>query len=266
VIAGGFTTVASARQAKPVAQASRTDAAHTKEVLITSATSGLCLPIAEKLKNAHRVRLTATSDIDTSFPFTKSDLDHSPSTDALVPGVEAIVHVGLASPGASGTQIIDYRTRATYNLLRAATRQGVRRVVYLSSLEIMLGYDEQYMITEDFRPQPTPHSQTLSHHLGEFTCREFARLRDLDVVVLRLGRLEQWMPDSPFAGELPLTNIRDVTAAVATVVGSEGGSNPPDFGPWTIIHIHSQAKSSRFPLTKAERLLDYRPKPTGANL
>jgi nucleoside-diphosphate-sugar epimerase len=191
-------------------------------------------------------------------------LGHDQSTDALVEGVHTIVHVGLAPPGVGDPQVIDFRTRATYNLLLAAAHQSVQRVIYLSSLAIMLGYDKRFMITEDFRSRPTPDPETLSYCLGEFTCREFARSGDFGVVVLRLGRLENRETETSPYGELPLTKIQDVAAAVASVVGNQSDGNGPDLGPWNVVHIHSEAQSSRFPLTKAERLLRYQPKSTGA--
>jgi nucleoside-diphosphate-sugar epimerase len=124
----------------------------------------------------------------------------------------------------------------------------------------MLGYEKRYMVNEDFRPQPTPDPEILSQYLGEFTCREFARLKDLDVVVLRLGRLAQLEPGVSSHEDLPLTSLDDVAAAVALAAGNGDGGDGPGRGPWNVVHIHSEARSSRFPLTKAKRLLRFLPK------
>jgi hypothetical protein len=265
VVTGGVAAAGSAVENTQRETTRHTDATDTREVLITSADSNLCRAITERLSDSWRVHLTGAAATDTKFPFTKSELGHDQDMGTLVKGVQAIVHVGLPPPGATGTQVIDFRTRATYNLLRSAAQQGVQSVVYLSSLGIMLGYDKRLMITEDFRPRPTPKPEALSHHLGEFTCREFARPGKLDVVVFRLGRVDGIPTEEPFSDELPLTKPQDVASAVASAIGYRSGLNGPDPGPWNVIHIHSEVESSRFPLTKAERLLRYQPQSTGAD-
>ena len=48
---------------------------------------------------------------------------------------------------------------------------------------------EDWTVAESWRPRPSVDSFVLSKHLGEFTCREFARERKLNVTCLRLGNL-----------------------------------------------------------------------------
>src|SRR6185295_6275873 len=84
---------------------------------------------------------------------------------------------------------IDYLTRGTYNLLGSATQEKVARVVYLSTLDLMTPYEASYTVSESWRPLPELGARPLSKHLGEYTCREFAREGKLDIVVLRLGQV-----------------------------------------------------------------------------
>jgi hypothetical protein len=65
---------------------------------------------------------------------------------------------------------------------RAVVDQGVRGIVYLSSLRMMSGYDKSFQIGEGWRPLPTSASGGLSDYLGEFVCREFAR-EGMDAIV-----------------------------------------------------------------------------------
>jgi hypothetical protein len=259
IIAGGGVTTGAARAAAEPEGAGRFDSQDARRVLVTCGESTLSRVVAEKLGRAFQIRVTATKPTETPFPFMQCDLSDDESTDALVDGIHSVVHIAASPPAATGTDLIDYRTRATYNLLRAAARRDVSNVVYLSSLAIMLGYDQQFMINEDFRPQPTPAPEILSHYLGEFTCREFARSGRLKVTVLRLGRSELREGDLPRSNELPRTRTEDVAAAVASALDDQNDAERGELRSWNVIHIHSKAHSTRFPLTKAERVLRYRP-------
>ena len=233
-------------------------------VLVTSAGCNLCHAVAEHLCDSWQVHVTGPVGTDTPFPFKACDLSHDDSLGTLVAGVSALVHLALPPPSTRGHELIDFRTRQTYNLLRAASRQGVRTVVYLSSLAIMLGYDQRLMVTEDYQPQPTPNAEMLSHYLGEFTCREFARAGEFDVVVLRLGSLDPSTRATSRGEELPPTTVRDAANAIAAVLERAKDGNRSGLAPWSVVHIHSAAQSTRFPLTKARRLLDFRPLPLEA--
>jgi nucleoside-diphosphate-sugar epimerase len=232
-------------------------------LLITSAEGALSQAIAEKLCNDWTVRRTGTSPSQKHGPFVHCDLGCDRLTDALVQGIDIIVHLAEPPPGTSGTAVIDHRTRRTYNLLCAAVKQGVRQVVYLSSLAIMCAYDEQLMVTEDFRPQPSSDPTSLSHYLGEFVCREFARSGQFDVVVLRLGALGDPQPDTLPEGGIPSVESRDVASAVSLAIGYGRSDDRPLRRNWTVLHIHSEPASDRFPIANARRLLRYKPELAG---
>ena len=93
------------------------------------------------MSDEHALRLTAPTPLTSEYEFAQSSLGHDFSTNLLVRGMEAIIHV--AQPLANDTPEgqLDHLTRGTYNLLRAAAKEGVRRVVYLSTLSLMAQYD-----------------------------------------------------------------------------------------------------------------------------
>lgn len=249
-------------QAAPDLEASGGES-DAQSVLITSGETLLARAIAERLSRRYRVRLTAQEDVQTDFPVTKSALEADESTTALVRGTDAVVHVARPAIPDEGTAAIDLRTRLTYNLLQAAAETGVRRVVYLSSLELLTDYDEQFDVTEDWRPRPGSDPRLLSHYLGEFTCREFAREGRLSVVVLRLGtvvRAEE-LAGRPFD---PLwVDQRDAVEAVWLALAALEGDASRKLGPWSVFHIQSDSPRARFSVDKAKKLLGYKPQFNG---
>ena len=146
--------------------------------------------------------------------FVLADLGHDASTNLLVRGMDGVIHVDeLPAETDTGAQI-DQSTRCTYNLLLAAAAEGVKRVVYLSTLELMAAYDG-FLYDTRWRPQPTTAPPTLTKFLGESTCKEFAREGKVAVTVLRLA-----------AGASP----ESIAGAIAEALN---GEQPV----WQIVHV-----------------------------
>ena len=258
--ASGTTIAAGTTKAATAAQSDQAkEDGQIKSVLVTSAHTPLARAIAAGLGDAYRVHLTGPLEMATDAPYTRSDLGHDESTDRLVSGMDAVVHVAQPPPGASERERIDHRTRGTYNLLRAAAKEGARRGVYLSSLAMMTGYDEDFEVTEDWRPPLTDRPHVLSDCLGEFTCREFARAGQLGVVVLRLGTVVKAdeVKGKPFD---PLwVEERDAASAVRGALAAQFSDNGSSVGFWKIFHIQSGSPSARFTSARAQSALGYQP-------
>jgi len=244
---------------KPQDQQSR-EGRPKRNVLITSAHSARAQAIAAELSQGYRVRLTAPSNVLTSNEFIRCSLDCDEATDAVVRGMDAVIHVAEPLPKANEAERIDYRTRCTYNLLQAAVREGARQIVYLSSVAMMTTYDDGFEVDEDWRPFPTAESGALSHFLGEVTCREFAREGKLDVVVLRLGNVVRAETAAGKAFDPLWVDQRDVTQAVSLVLESPAVENDSGLGRWSVFHILSASPRARFSVARAKRALKYGPR------
>jgi nucleoside-diphosphate-sugar epimerase len=126
----------------------------------------------------------------------------------------------------------------------------VRRLIFLSTLDLMTQYDEQYRVSERWRPLPTPEVPVLAKHLGEFVCREFAREHKLDVTVLRLGQVVYGIVQPSGSSWV---DERDVVQAVRCALGR-------DTGRWTVCHIQHESPEARFLITTAKRVLRFAPR------
>ncbi len=221
-------------------------------LLITSAAAPLAQQLATALQPEHEIRLTERTFVPNLPAFAVSALNHDLSTNLLVRGMDAIVHVAEPLSTDNERQQIDYLTRCTYNLYLAAVAEGIKRVVFLSTLDLMTAYAEDYTVGERWRPLPTTDTPVLTKHLGEFVSREFAREHKLDVIVLRLGKVVQTeaVAHQPFD---PLwVDARDVAHAVTRALTT-------DTGLWSIFHIESAAPQARFSIASAQWLLGYAP-------
>jgi nucleoside-diphosphate-sugar epimerase len=149
-------------------------------------------------------------------------------------------------------QQIDYLTRCTYNLCVAAVTEGVKRLIYLSSLDLMTQYDENFTVSERWRPRPATAAPVLAKHLGERVCREFAREHKLNVAVLRLGKVVRLEGVADTAFDPLWVEVRDVAQAVQRALAT-------DTGRWAIFHLQSGAPQARFSIATSRRVLGYAP-------
>ena len=156
-------------------------------VLITSGRTERSAALADHLAQSHEVRLTERAPMESAHEFVQSGLGHDSSTNLLTRGMDAIIHSVEALPGESVSAQLDAATRCTYNLLTAAAEEGARRVVLLSTLELMADYPAGYRVDARWRPLPRTGPPTLSKHLAEQVSREFAREGKVRVAILRLG-------------------------------------------------------------------------------
>ncbi|MEZ4637252.1 MAG: hypothetical protein R2873_20255 [Caldilineaceae bacterium] len=147
---------------------------------------------------------------------------------------------------------IDWLARGTYNLLMAAAAEDVRRVVYLSSLDLMTAYDADFAVDERWRPLPQPQPPTLTTYWAS-RCAEFTREHKLSVAVLRLAEVTESDERIPSAAWV---DLRDVAQAVNLALTA-------DIDQWAVYHIASAAAGPRFSIGKAQSELGYAPQFNG---
>lgn len=226
-------------------------------VLITSATSDLAQQVATALSEEHTIRLTELHNVESNFDFMKSELGHEEATNELVRDIDTIIHIAevpsqrLAEADQPDNYAIDYQTRCTYNLLMAASEEGVKHVIYASTLRLFEQHGENWTVTESWRPRPSVDSFVLSKHLGEFTCREFAREGKINVTCLRLGNLVNADTAATTEYDSMCLEINDAVAAFECALNASL--------PWQIFHIQSEFPGSRFSIGKAKSHLEFNP-------
>ncbi len=226
-------------------------------VLITSGRSELTHKLATTISESHTIRLTEIEPVDTDFEFIQSELGHDESTNDLVKGIDTIVHIAeipptlLAKACVPESFEIDYQTRCTYNLLMAASTEGVKHFIYTSTLRLFEHHDEDWTVKENWRPRPSTDSFVLSKHLGEFTCREFAREGKINVTCLRLGVITTAEEAANAEFNSMWLEMNDAVAAF------HGALNAPSR--WGIFHVQSEFPGSRFTIGKAKGHLKFNP-------
>lgn len=163
-------------------------------VLVTAADSALGAMLCQHLAKGHDVAPVgrrAAANID---GYQCVDLVEAERVANILQGVDAVVHAlpnaaRLADVDSEG-ELLDWVSRATYVLATTACAAGVRRIVLLSSLDLMRSYDERFIVTAQWQPRPLANAESLAPHMAELVGREVARTGKIEVVALRLGNMD----------------------------------------------------------------------------
>jgi nucleoside-diphosphate-sugar epimerase len=172
---------------------------------------------------------------------------------------DVLLHLAAnANPGASSEAVLADNIQATWNVLEAAARCGVRRVVFASSCRWVLGLDpdtapdwDQIRISSSTPPQPrTPYG--LSKAWGELAGRMHVETgRVPSVVAIRIGSFSEREPRDPGVRRL-WVRPGDLRAVLRRCVEAE-------FEGFHIVYAVSREATGPFDLTCTRELLGWEP-------
>lgn len=170
------------------------------KVLLTGACGTVAGRILPHLTASHEVTLTDIREMPNGgLPFRQADLTDFGQTLDAVQGMEAIVHLAIATPpavkcdpparelGDYQRQVITTNPVSTLHVFEAAKQSGVRRVVYASSLTVYFGDRDRPRQREEDLPAPAS-LYACSKLFGEFLGGDYHRNHGLEVLSLRLGQ------------------------------------------------------------------------------
>ena len=167
------------------------------------------------------------------------DLRNLPAVRRAMRGMDAVVHLGaIPSDRGDGEAVMQTNVMGSWNVLQAAQENGVRRVVFFSSINaqgsVKNSHPPAYLpIDDDYPHQPSTPYQ-LSKHLGEEICRSFSARHGMITLCLRPTWVTQpsdyshagfgtesflahWRPDL-----WAYVDVRDVADAVLRCLRIEG--------------------------------------------
>jgi UDP-glucose 4-epimerase len=161
--------------------------------------------VVDNLLTGNRNNLAPILD---AIEFVEGDLCDAATADCAVQGIDYIFHqAALPSVPLSLSRPLDTHKNcvtATVNLLDAARRGGVRRVVYAASSS---AYGDQPYAAKRECDLPQPLSPYAAAKLaGEFYCQAFYRSFGLETVGLRYFNVfgPRQDPNSPYSAVIPL--------------------------------------------------------------
>ena len=161
-----------------------------EKLLLTGAAGGLGRALRERLKlNCTTLRLSDREDFgaaQTGEEVILADLADAAAVDAMVEGVNAIVHLGGVSVEGPFTPILQANILGVFNLYESARKHGVKRVVFASSNHVTGFYRQDETITADHPARPDG-MYGVSKAFGEDLSRLYFDRYGIETACVRIG-------------------------------------------------------------------------------
>jgi len=161
-----------------------------ERLLLTGAAGGLGTALRPRLKaNCYVLRLSDRLGFGAAGEGEEimlADLADAQAVDAMVQGVQAIVHLGGVSVEGPFQPILQANIIGLYNLYEAARKHGVRRVVFASSNHVTGFYRQSETITADHPPRPDG-LYGVSKAFGEDLSRFYFDRYGIETACVRIG-------------------------------------------------------------------------------
>jgi uronate dehydrogenase len=159
-------------------------------ILMTGAAGGLGREMRKRLgANCAVLRLSDWQAVEAAQAGEEvmlADLADAQAVDAMVQGVDAIVHFGGVSVEGPFAPILQANILGVYNLYEAARKHGVKRVVFASSNHVTGFYRQSETITADHPPRPDSY-YGVSKAFGEDLSRFYFDRYGIETACIRIG-------------------------------------------------------------------------------
>ena len=239
-----------------------------EKILITGASGYLAQFIIDQLHGEYQLTLTDLVEPDRAFAdttFIKADVTNAAEIEAVCAGQDAVVHLVALVRGRSDKPLslfADVMVKGTWNVAEACVKQGVQKLVNISSISACPPAPSAklpYEVDDDFQFGGGDIYYALAKYLGEQIGAAYHQAHGLDVIHVRPGVIagdgQNPGPSAPDVVTDPwfvYVDPRDVAQCVARAIETQ----KVRYGSYNAV---AGRADSRFAWKQAEDDLGYSP-------
>ena len=233
-----------------------------KRILITGASGYVGRAFIQAHGSRYKLKLFSRTPVGgDDNEFIQGDIRNFADLDRASKDIDLIIHLAAATTDRTDVTSLDYFENniiGTFNVLEAAARNNVRKVVYASSVCAVGFRGTPKLIMETDHCEPSDGMYGYSKYLSERLCECYAKKHGINIICLRTAMIvpqhKLVLPSNPFASRwIGVVHIEDVIEAYRLAVESESIR-------FDVFHIAAESPYSKFDITRAKNILGYRPK------
>lgn len=186
----------------------------------------------------------------------RGDIQDAVALGEAARGCDAMVHLAATPDEADfARELVPNNVLGLYNAFEAAREAGVRRFVFASTVQVLMGYPLETFVHDTDPVRPVTR-YACCKVLGEALGRYYHDRYGMEVVCVRLGSVPHPDRDRPgFGGPLYLSP-RDCAGYIAGAIDTD----PAPDGGYAVISLCSRAGAAVRDVERATRLLGYAPR------
>jgi len=177
------------------------------KIFITGAAGKVGKFIVSELEKDHEVTLFDVVEVDTSNRFIKGDITRIEEVQRGMQGMKAVIHLAAIPLLQEDTmervrELMQINVMGTFNVLEAAAREGIKKVIFASSICVYgfifwkTPFTPDYFPIDENHPCKPDDAYGISKLVGESLCCAYARRYNMSVICLRMGSV--WFPSPPY--------------------------------------------------------------------
>jgi len=235
-----------------------------KKILVTGSAGGVGRVVCKELAEAgHRVRgFDRVAAAGVSDSVVGDILDRAAVLDAVA-GMDTVIHLAATADESDFLQeLLEPNVRGLYHVCDAARRQGVKRLILASSVQVVFGHDWSKPVRLEDGPRVINHyalTKLWAEDLGEM----YARVYEMSVIAARMG----WLPRSKeHAEELLASSFgRDVYLSHGDAGRFFLACVEADLAPGRFEALFATSKPAgqeKIDISATEKVVGYRPRDT----
>lgn len=232
-----------------------------KRILITGSTGYIGKAFIRTFGPSYNLRLFGRTEMQGNYEFVQGDIKHLEDIIKASQGVDTILHLAAVSPHTKVTNNLDYfntNTVGTLNVLEAAVKNNIKKIVYASSVCAVGFRGTLELIKETDFCRPSDGMYGYSKYLAEKLCEFYTEKNDINIICLRIAMVipqhDLVIPTRFFMPYwLGAAHIEDVVQAIKLAIDNESIH-------YGVYHIASDSRYSKFDIKKAKKELNFKPK------
>ncbi|MFQ5427983.1 MAG: NAD-dependent epimerase/dehydratase family protein [Thermodesulfobacteriota bacterium] len=231
-----------------------------RHILITGASGYVGKAFIKAYGSKYKLRVFGRTPVE-GQEFFKGDIKALSDLEKASEGMDVVLHLAAATTDGTGISDEEYfnvNTVGTFNVLEAAARRKVKKVVYCSSVCAVGFRATPRLIMETDQCKPSDGMYGTSKYISEKLCECYAAEHGMKVICLRTAMVvpkhDVTAPANPLARHwLGAVHIDDVVEAFRLAIDN----NTIDFD---IFHVCADNPKAKFDITKAKKILGFSPR------